>query len=139
MTFGQIIFYSGFGLLGVTLILMVIFLVKRPRYIPENAAHEIKELDQTQQLRSGYPTDPLTRRHNIAGQRQPQATARLPQNPTGSSETAVLGAPPQGGTVPLQSTGIPPQGTMPLQNAAVPPRETVPLSDAAPWERPGQS
>ena len=38
MSTGQIVFYAGIGLLVVTIILAVIFMVKKPVYHPENAA-----------------------------------------------------------------------------------------------------
>lgn len=60
MTTGQLIFYSGIGLLIITIILGVIFWIKKPQYIPENAAYDAIGNRRTQKLRSGYPTDRLT-------------------------------------------------------------------------------
>ena len=36
MTFGQILFYSGIGLLGLTIILTIVFIIKKPKYTPES-------------------------------------------------------------------------------------------------------
>lgn len=59
MTTGQIIFFSGVALLILTIILAIIFIVKKPKYIPGNAIYS--ETDKvTQKLRNGYPTDRLT-------------------------------------------------------------------------------
>lgn len=60
MTTGQLIFYSGIGLLIITIILGIIFWIKKPQYIPENAAYDATGNKRTQKLRSGYPTDRLT-------------------------------------------------------------------------------
>ena len=38
MTTGQLLFYAGAALLGLTVILLIIFLIKRPKYQPEGAA-----------------------------------------------------------------------------------------------------
>lgn len=62
MTTGQMMFYSGAGLLVLTVLLAVFFAVKKPEYIPENAAHTPAGPQQTEPLRNGYPTDPVTRR-----------------------------------------------------------------------------
>lgn len=57
MTTGQLTFYSGLALLGLTIITAILFLVKKPTYIPENAVYESAETSRTQQLRNGYPTE----------------------------------------------------------------------------------
>lgn len=62
MTTGQLVFYSGVGLLALTVLLGVFFLVKKPKYIPEQAVYEPGAPQQTQKLRNGYPTDRETRR-----------------------------------------------------------------------------
>ncbi len=59
MTTGQLMFYAGVGLLALTAIFAVVFAMKKPKYIPENAAY-IGGDTGTQKLRSGYPTDRLT-------------------------------------------------------------------------------
>lgn len=56
MTTGQLVFFSGIGLLIVTLILSIIFfIVKKPTYKPENSVHFT-----TQTLYMSYPTHDLT-------------------------------------------------------------------------------
>ena len=62
MTTGQLVFYSGAGLLVLTVLLAVFFAVKKPVYVPENAAYVSAGPQQTEPLRNGYPTDPVTRR-----------------------------------------------------------------------------
>lgn len=59
MTTGQLLFYAGIALLALTVILAVIFLIKKPVYCPENAIYA-GSTGQTQKLRNGYPTDRLT-------------------------------------------------------------------------------
>lgn len=59
MTTGQLLFYAGIATLVLTVLLAVVFLVKKPRYDPESAAHSANT-SQTQKLRNGYPTDRLT-------------------------------------------------------------------------------
>lgn len=65
MTTGEVIFYSGLGLLGVTALLAILFWLKKPQYIPENAAYEERS-PGTQKLRNGYPTDRLTIRKDAS-------------------------------------------------------------------------
>lgn len=62
MTTGQILFYSGAALMAVTVLLAVIFYIKKPIYRPENAVYA-ENVGQTQQLRNGYPTNRLTISH----------------------------------------------------------------------------
>lgn len=59
MTTGQILFYSGVGLLGLTVVLAIIFAIKKPQYKPGNVVYSAAD-GNTQKLRNGYPTDPLT-------------------------------------------------------------------------------
>ena len=112
MTTGELVFYSGVGLLIVTLLLAVVFLIKRPRYVPEQLSHLPGGTGDTQKLRSGYPTDPLTHRRETGG-----AESKAPSAP---SEPPAPSAAP--GTVPLE------QGTVPLEQETVPLEPgTVPL------------
>lgn len=60
MTTGQVIFYSGVGLLVFTIVLGIAFWLKKPQYIPENAVYDGGAEKRTRKLRSGYPTDRLT-------------------------------------------------------------------------------
>lgn len=55
MTTGQLVFFSGVGLLIVTLIVGIIFMVKKPTYKPENPVH-----CTTQTRYMSYPTNDLT-------------------------------------------------------------------------------
>ena len=65
MTTGQIVFFSGVALLVLTIILAIIFFIRKPQYIPGNAIYG--EADKsTQKLRNGYPTDRLTIRRESA-------------------------------------------------------------------------
>jgi len=64
MTTGQLIFYSGLALLGLTVLLAIIFIVKKPKYQPENAVYESAEARQTQRLRNSYPTERQTIRRD---------------------------------------------------------------------------
>lgn len=60
MSAGQLVFYSGGGLLVFTIILGIIFWVKKPQYVPESVAYDQEVGKNTRKLRSGYPTDYLT-------------------------------------------------------------------------------
>lgn len=60
MTTGQIMFYGGMVLLGVTILLAIVFLIKKPKYTPEAVGIDGSDPEGTQRLRNGYPTDPLT-------------------------------------------------------------------------------
>lgn len=118
MSTGQLVFFSGVGLLGFTMILGIIFLVKRPQYIPESVAYASSSDQSTRKLRSGYPTDRLTIRREPE-QRNMEGTIPLPQN-TARLETEQAVSP--AGTVVLQSTEPPREqkteklnvGTLPL-------------------------
>ena len=63
---GQILFYSGAALLVLTIILAVVFIIKKPRYVPENAVYGNETPTRTQKLRNGYPTEAMTRRRTTA-------------------------------------------------------------------------
>ena len=97
MTTGQMVFYSGAGLLVLTVLLAVFFAVKKPKYVPENAAHVSAGPQQTEQLRNGYPTDPVTRRSRggsaAAAPTEMQtaaATELMMDGPSGSSSATEL-------------------------------------------------
>ena len=82
MTTGELIFTCGLGLLGLTVLLAILFLVKKPRYTPENAIYSDRVTSETQRLRNGYPTDPLTVRRTSSRKTAPvketESTATLP-------------------------------------------------------------
>jgi len=94
MTTGQLIFYSGLALLGLTVLTAVIFIVKRPKYRPENAVYESAEAGQTQRLRNGYPTERQTiRRDKPAGASEPTELIKTGQETAGffqAEETEIL-------------------------------------------------
>ena len=83
MTTGQLLFYGGAALLGLTVLLAIIFIIKKPKYTPESAAYAGADSGRTQSLRNGYPTDRMTiRRESI----QTVATEKIEQ----SQETELL-------------------------------------------------
>ncbi len=59
LTTGEILFYSGAGLLGLTVLLTIIFIIVKPKYEPENGAYDSGDPGRTQRLRSGYTTDQI--------------------------------------------------------------------------------
>lgn len=106
MTTGELVFYSGVGLLAFTLLLAVIFLIKRPKYVPESLSHIPEGSGSTQKLRSGYPTESMTH----------ERTQR------------------RAGTVPLeQEPAIQSVGTVPLeQEPLAKSTETISLAETVP-------
>lgn len=102
MTTGELIFTCGLGLLGLTVLLAILFLVKKPQYAPEKAVYAERISNETQKLRNGYPTDPLTVRRTSSRKAAPAketadtATLPLPQ------ETALL----EDQTAPLPESAI---------------------------------
>lgn len=66
MSTGTIFYYSGLGLLALTVLLAILFIVKKPKYTPERAAYSGADSD-TQKLRNGYPTDRITKRAEKSG------------------------------------------------------------------------
>lgn len=75
MTTGQMMFYAGTGLLGVTVLLAIVFAIKKPKYQPQNTA--------------AAATAPLTAPMSAAGAAAPaeQATEFMaPQAETGATE-----------------------------------------------------
>ncbi len=119
MTTGQLVFYSGLVLLGLTIITAIIFVVNKPKYTPENAVYSEADGKRTQKLRSGYPTDRLTARREqpvSSTEAEPIFKGTIPLE--SEQGTAVLPAEQSGGTVPLTpGTERLPQeqgGTVPL-------------------------
>lgn len=83
MTTGQILFYGGAALLGLTVLLAIIFIIKKPKYTPESAVYAGTDPGRTQSLRNGYPTDRMTiRRESV----QQAATEKIEQ----AQETELL-------------------------------------------------
>lgn len=88
MTTGQMVFYSGVGLFVLTIIVALVFLIKRPKYIPEKAVYGAAASNVTQRLRNGYPTEQVTiRRETVSSpaDRETQATELI-----GDEETELL-------------------------------------------------
>ncbi len=44
MTMGELLFYAGAALLVVTVLLAVLFLLRRPKYVPEGATAQTERL-----------------------------------------------------------------------------------------------
>lgn len=119
MTTGQIVFFSGVALLVLTIILAIIFIIRKPKYIPGSAIYG--EADRnTQKLHNGYPTDRLTIRREPARSINPDTavlsggTARSTAEQTEKlMGTAAL---PESETEKLQEGTVPlPDGTAKLQ------------------------
>ena len=146
MSTGQLVFYGGAALLAVTILLAVVFLIRKPVYTPEKAVYDGAAQNRTQPFRSGYPTDPLTVRRDTpekkAEETLPLAEETVPltqETPPLRDETVPLAEE----TVPLTEETVPlTEETMPLTEETVPlsadtaplSEETVPLAAAAPEE-----
>lgn len=74
MTTGQLVFYGGFALLGLTVIVAIIFLIKKPMYRPESSIYEETAAGRTQPLRNGYPTERETIRRGSSKRTEPMET-----------------------------------------------------------------
>ena len=66
MTTGQLLFYGGVALLGLTVVLAIVFLIAKPKYKPEVEANQGGDAGRTQPLLNGYPTDRMTVRRESA-------------------------------------------------------------------------
>lgn len=66
MTTGQLLFYGGAALLGLTVMLAIVFLIAKPKYKPEVEANQGGDAGRTQPLLNGYPTDRMTVRRESA-------------------------------------------------------------------------
>lgn len=64
MTNGQLLFYGGAALLTLTVILAIIFIIKKPKYISKSTAYDSIDTGTTQKLLNGYPTDRMTIRRD---------------------------------------------------------------------------
>lgn len=119
MTTGHLLFYSGIALFAFTVILAVIFALKKPKYELASVASTGGD-GGTQKLRSGYPTDRLTIR------REPviPGTVLLGQPPAAIAQPATVPLPQQ--TELLSATEPLPQQTEPL------PQQTEVLPDTEP-------
>lgn len=71
MTQGQMMFLSGAVLLLLTIVLAIIFIIKKPRYSPEQ--FEGTDNGATSRFRNGYPTDRLTKRYPLVSEAPAQS------------------------------------------------------------------
>lgn len=85
MSSGNLVFYSGVGLLVFTLLLALVFLIKKPRYTPDQKTDTDQGVQRTQKLRNGYPTGsvPLFREAS-------ETEVLLSESQTPPSETELL-------------------------------------------------
>lgn len=74
MTTGQLVFYGGVVLLGLTILAAIVFLVKRPTYQPEDPIYETNGAGRTQHLRNGFPTEKETIRRVSSERTEPMET-----------------------------------------------------------------
>ena len=131
MSTGQLVFYGGAALLAVTILLAVVFLIRKPVYTPEKAVYDGAAQNRTQPFRSGSPTDPLTVRRDTPEKKAEETLPLAEETVPLTQETPPL----RDETVPLAAEAVlPVQETMPLTEETVPlTEETVPLSaDTAP-------
>ena len=129
MTTGTLLFYGGFALLALTIILAVIFAVRPPKYKPESAAVTAPGRLQTQPLRNGYPTVNPTgqQRGPTASMPSSAPTAPMPSSaPTAPMPSSAPTAPMHfsAPTAPMPSSAP----TMPMHFSA----PTAPMPSSAP-------
>ena len=95
MTTGTLLFYGGFVLLALTIILAVIFALRPPKYTPENEAIRAPGDPRTQPLKNGYPTGRITARQEPYPPIKPAPAPSGPETAllTSSEETALLNTP----------------------------------------------
>lgn len=65
MTSGQLVFGCGVVLLGLTVLTAIVFVLKKPKYIPGNSIYESAEAVHMQPFRNGYPTEKETIRRDL--------------------------------------------------------------------------
>lgn len=85
MTIGKLVFCSGVALLIATILLIVVFVIKKPKYIPD--ALRLDDKGKTETLLNGYPTDRLTRRYKTVN----SVTTTQVKRSTGDNETLGVG------------------------------------------------
>lgn len=139
MSTGQLVFYSGVFLLAFTIILGIVFWLKKPQYTPENAAYEGGTDKNTRKLRSGYPTDRLTIRREpeqpiMSGTAVLQENTAQLETDQGDTlpDTAVL---PSGKLSKVRRTEKLSVGTVPLADGTAPlthDEDTAQLHDCPP-------
>lgn len=96
MSTGQLLFYTGIGLFGLTIILAIVFLIKKPKYNRENTAIGN---GQTVPLRNGYPTEPMTIQYGAKDKKSMKAERPTTEAIKPTTDTVVLGQQ----TVPLEA------------------------------------
>lgn len=77
MTTGQLLFYGGVTLLGLTIVLAIVFIIVKPKYKPESGTYDGADPDITQKLLNGYPTDRMTIRRESPRPSDPEETELL--------------------------------------------------------------
>ncbi|MBE6961245.1 MAG: hypothetical protein E7445_02180 [Ruminococcaceae bacterium] len=87
MTNGQLMFYAGIGLFGLTILLAIVFLIKKPKYRPENAS---VGGGQTIPLRNGYPTEPMTVRYGAADRKSTETNGHVAEITAAANGTVLL-------------------------------------------------
>lgn len=117
MSNGQLLFYGGVGLMAFTVLLAVLFWIKKPQYIPSSTVYDDARAHDTQKLRSAYPTAGLTKRWK--GKAEP-AVEECSSTPA-ARLNGTLQLSPQANTMPMAEEL---QGTLPL----VAQDETMPLA-----------
>lgn len=90
MTKGQLMFYGGIALLLFTVILAIVFFIKKPVYRPESGAIRPPEDTDTQRLRNGFPTSPITVRRDSVSDQQLNETQPLSEEMEPASRTEYL-------------------------------------------------
>ncbi len=86
MTPGELLFYGGAALLGLTVILAIVFLIAKPKYKPELGTYDGGDPGRTQRLLNGYPTDRITIRREPARPHTPGDPEETEALPGGSAE-----------------------------------------------------
>ncbi len=107
MTMGMILFGAGAACLVLTIILIVVFCLKPPKYRPENEAVAMAGGGQTQPLRAGYQTNRLAMSRSLqtAGM-QTSAQAQTDAQAAAQAVTSPIQG-PLPGTMPLPASGAP--------------------------------
>lgn len=105
MTTGQIMFYGGIGLVALAFLLLIVFMIRKPKYVPENAVYDTSVNKTVRDQHVGQYTSAVTVQsvENVSNADRPV-----------SQETAVL----------LESS----EETVPLMEVLEETPETVPLA-----------
>ncbi|MCX4372202.1 MAG: hypothetical protein OSJ58_10310 [Dysosmobacter sp.] len=99
MTTGQLLFYGGAALLGLTIVLAIVFLFVKPKYKPEVEDYRAGEPGKTQSLLNGYPTDRMTVRRESAKPTEPVTSKGEQETEMMSDDLTILMAEDEGSDV----------------------------------------